>query len=138
MILPYKRYFDFSGRSRRLEYWVFQLLYVLMFVVLILLFVAVGAATEYGGSDGMQTTAVVFLVLFVIFILGSIIPGLAVQVRRFHDQDKSGWLVLLSFIPYIGWLIVLVFMCIEGTHGENAYGLDPKHSDGHALGDVFA
>ena len=54
------------------------------------------------------------------------IPSLAVQIRRFHDQDKSGWFVLLAFIPYVGGLIVLVFMCIEGTPGPNRFGSDPK------------
>ena len=61
-----------------------------------------------------------------IFALGSFIPALAVQVRRFHDQDKSGWMVLLAFIPFIGGLIVLVFMCLEGTRGGNRFGPDPK------------
>jgi uncharacterized membrane protein YhaH (DUF805 family) len=49
-----------------------------------------------------------------------------VQVRRLHDQDKSGWLILLSFIPYIGGLILLVLMLIDGTPGANRYGPDPK------------
>jgi uncharacterized membrane protein YhaH (DUF805 family) len=61
-----------------------------------------------------------------LFVLGSFIPGLAVTVRRFHDQDKSGWLVLLNFIPYLGGFIVFIFMCLDGTRGENSYGPDPK------------
>ena len=48
------------------------------------------------------------------------------QVRRFHDQDKSGWFVLLGFIPIVGGLIVLVFMLLEGTKGPNRFGPDPK------------
>jgi uncharacterized membrane protein YhaH (DUF805 family) len=55
-----------------------------------------------------------------------IIPSIAVQVRRFHDQDKSGWFVLLSLIPFLGAIIVLVFMFIEGTKGPNRFGADPK------------
>jgi uncharacterized membrane protein YhaH (DUF805 family) len=57
------------------------------------------------------------------------------MVRRFHDQDKSGWFVLLNLIPYIGGIIVLVFMCLEGTRGPNRFGPDPKGQD---VGDVFA
>jgi uncharacterized membrane protein YhaH (DUF805 family) len=49
-----------------------------------------------------------------------------VQVRRFHDQDKSGWFVLLSLIPFLGAIIVLVFMFLEGTKGPNRFGPDPK------------
>jgi len=59
-------------------------------------------------------------------MLGVLIPNLAVQVRRFHDQDKSGWFVLLGLIPYIGGLILLVFMLFEGTRGSNRFGEDPK------------
>ena len=52
-------------------------------------------------------------------------PAIAVQVRRFHDQDKSGWFVLLGLIPYVGGLIVLVFMCLPGTPGPNRFGPRP-------------
>jgi uncharacterized membrane protein YhaH (DUF805 family) len=63
--------------------------------------------------------------IFILVLLALIIPQSAVQVRRFHDQDKSGWFALLNLIPYLGALIVLVFMMIEGTTGENQYGPDP-------------
>ena len=63
-----------------------------------------------------------------LFLLAIFIPSLAVQVRRFHDQGRSGWFVLLNFIPFIGTLIVLVFMCLDGTDGPNEYGPDPKAS----------
>ena len=62
-----------------------------------------------------------------VFALASIIPAIAVQVRRFHDQDKSGWFVLLNFIPIIGGLIVLVMMFLDGTPGPNRFGPDPKN-----------
>lgn len=74
--------------------------------------------------------------LFALYALAIFIPSLAVQVRRFHDQDKSGWFVLLGFIPYVGGIIVLVFMCLEGTKGKNRFGDDPKMSDN--VGDVFS
>jgi uncharacterized membrane protein YhaH (DUF805 family) len=70
-----------------------------------------------------------------LLIVAIIIPSLAVQVRRFHDQDKSGWFVLIGFIPFVGSLIVFVFMCLAGTDGPNRFGPDPK--DPHAE-DVFA
>ena len=121
MLMPLRRYADFSGRSRRKEYWMFFLAYVLILAV-------TGILYEISHVVGGLIAAVV--------VLGLFIPSLAVQVRRFHDQDKSGWFVLLSIIPYIGGLIVLVFMAIDGTRGPNRFGEDPKGIDG--LSDVFA
>jgi uncharacterized membrane protein YhaH (DUF805 family) len=127
MILPYKRYADFEGRSRRLEYWMFTLFYILVITVLVIL--AVFSIIPLSGDTTepeMGAVSIFFFVLLMIFMLGSFIPGLAVQVRRFHDQDKSGWLVLLNFLPYLGGFIVFIFMCLDGTRGENSYGPDPK------------
>lgn len=87
----------------------------------------VGLSGMVGGVYGPLT---------VIFLLAIIIPSIAVQVRRFHDQDKSGWFVLLGLIPFVGGLIVLVFMCLEGTKGPNRFGPDPKGSEAGA--EVFS
>jgi uncharacterized membrane protein YhaH (DUF805 family) len=51
---------------------------------------------------------------------------IAVMARRFHDQDRTSWLMLIGIIPYLGFLVLLVFMCIAGTDGPNSYGPDPK------------
>jgi len=122
MFMPLRRYFDFSGRSRRKEYWLWTLFVVIVEVVLYSLIV--GAVL---GSDG-QMSAMVGLpfMLLMIFGLAIIIPGIAVTVRRLHDQDKSGAFILLVFIPLVGPIILLVFMCMEGTPGPNQYGPDPK------------
>lgn len=125
MIMPLKRYADFQGRSRRKEYWMFVLLQILVIVPLVLIAIAL----DGGGSGG----GVVLLGVLAIFVLGLFIPSLAVQVRRFHDQDKSGWFVLLGLIPYIGGIITFVFMCIEGTRGPNRFGPDPKDPYGEAV-----
>lgn len=61
-----------------------------------------------------------------IWALLTFIPSLAVAIRRLHDQDKSGWLYLVNFIPFVGGLIFLVFMFLDGTPGPNQYGPDPK------------
>lgn len=118
MLMPLKRYADFSGRSRRKEYWMFVLLQMLLLVPLVLIAMALDGDASGGGLFLIAVLGLYFLVF--------LIPGLAVQVRRFHDQDKSGWLVLLGFIPYIGGLILLIFMCLEGTRGHNRFGPDPK------------
>ncbi len=124
MLMPLKRYFDFEGRSRRKEYWMFTLLYALVMLVPLTMLI-VGIVTS-GDSDSMPLMASLGLSLMGLIMLLGLIPSLAVQVRRFHDQDKSGWLALLNLIPSIGGLIVLVFMCLEGTRGPNQYGPDPK------------
>ena len=137
MILPYKRYADFSGRSRRLEYWMFTLFYILVIALLVILAVAFDPSWQTGvvGDEDLGAASAAVLIVLGLFALGSIIPSIAVAVRRFHDQDKSGWMYLLSFIPYVGGIIVLVFMCFDGTPGENSYGPDPK---GGSPADVFA
>lgn len=124
-LLPLKRYADFSGRSRRKEYWSFALL---MIVVTVVLSFVSGAGAVF--MDPMSATSGagfgMGVILLILFCLAVFVPSIAVQVRRFHDQDKSGWFVLLNFIPYLGGLVVLVFMCLEGTRGPNRYGPDPK------------
>ena len=59
------------------------------------------------------------MMAIILVMLALFIPNLACMARRFHDQDLSGWLILLSFIPYVGSLIIIVFMCIRGTDGPN-------------------
>lgn len=124
MLMPLKRYFDFEGRSRRKEYWMFTLFYALLMIAALVV-VGIGAASS-GESGELNAVGMLGLSLLGLIVLICFIPSIAVQVRRFHDQDKSGWFVLLNLIPSIGGIIVLVFMCLEGTRGENRYGPDPK------------
>lgn len=127
MLMPYRRYADFSGRSRRREYWMFVLFTFIVVAACMILMFAGGMSLD---EDGQAAPGLLFWVgtaVLAIWGIGSFIPSIAVQVRRFHDQDKSGWLILLGFIPYLGGLIVLIFMCIEGTRGPNRFGADPKN-----------
>ncbi|MEM1160107.1 MAG: DUF805 domain-containing protein [Pseudomonadota bacterium] len=117
------RYADFQGRSPRSEYWWFMLFY---FAVM---FTFSFVVSFLGAAMGSPTIVTVGTVIAVIIVLGLIIPNIAVTIRRFHDQDKSGWFILLTFIPYLGALILIVFMCLKGTEGDNRFGPDP-------LGDV--
>jgi uncharacterized membrane protein YhaH (DUF805 family) len=124
MFVPFARYADFSGRSRRKEFWMFQLLNML--VICAFAVILAGSALSEGEWTSMQIAAAGLLV---VWMLGILIPSLAVQVRRFHDQDKSGWFVLLGVIPYLGGLILFVFMLFEGTRGPNRFGDDPKAAE---------
>jgi uncharacterized membrane protein YhaH (DUF805 family) len=102
-------------------------------MVLIVLAVAMA-----GGSSTPETNPFfgAFIVPFVVGFMGLVIPNIAVQVRRLHDQDRTGWMILLFIIPYIGGLIAIIFMCIPGTNGPNRFGPDPFEED--YLEQVFA
>lgn len=116
MLLPLKRYADFSGRSRRKEFWMFALGVFIAEIVVSLVERVLGLSGMIGGVYGP---------LMLILVLGLLVPNLALGVRRLHDQDKSGWFLLLAFIPLIGGIILLVFFCLEGTKGPNRFGPDP-------------
>lgn len=136
MMLPYRRYAAFSGRSRRREYWLFVLFYFLVSAVVSAVFgKPVSQSGPFGfhygiwleqGSPGYWVSSV--------FSVLSLIPSLAVQVRRLHDIDRSGWWMLAWFVPLLGWVVMLVFLCLDGTAGANRYGNDPK---GRGVVEVF-
>jgi uncharacterized membrane protein YhaH (DUF805 family) len=128
MLLPLKRYAEFSGRSQRKEYWMFTLGVIIAEVVIMIVEGILGINRMVGGIYGP---------ILSLFVLALIIPSLAVSIRRLHDIDKSGWFLLLAFIPLIGSIILLVFFCTNGTSGPNRFGADPKGPDGN-LGEVFA
>jgi uncharacterized membrane protein YhaH (DUF805 family) len=126
MLLPYRRYAEFNGRSRRREYWSFVLFYVLVFFVLNALFGTndwTRSPTGFGYGSVLAGGGGIVGGLFALF---TFVPALAVGVRRLHDQDRSGWLLLLSLIPLLGGFALLVLMCLSGTNGSNRYGPDPK------------
>lgn len=138
MIMPLKRYFDFSGRSRRKEYWSFMLLVVIVIAVLLAVMFAGGYPMMAMGDPVAMPTAPspLFWVgagLLTLLWLAIIIPSIAVVVRRLHDRDLSGWwylgAIVASLIPFVGILAslaLLVLMLLPGTPGPNRFGPDPK------------
>jgi uncharacterized membrane protein YhaH (DUF805 family) len=113
-----RRLLDFSNRARRTEFWLAQLF--VWILVGACAMIAAYSDTPFGGWLSIVIVAVAMLAL---------VPFLALQVRRLHDQDRSGFFVLLHLVPYIGTIIVLIFMCLPGTKGPNAYGPDPRTPD---------
>lgn len=123
---PLKRYADFSGCSPRAEYWWFFLLQILLVgALLTLAWIRSGGASEANSTEAAAPALEGGVLLIGLIFLALLIPNLAVQVGRLHEQDKSGWSILLFFIPYIRGIIAFVFMCIRGTKGSNRYGPDP-------------
>lgn len=116
-----RNYVNFSGRARRREYWMFVLISMLIGMALTLV--------ETGGKmpDPDQYTVLPSLYYLAVFL-----PGLAVAVRRLHDTGRSGWWLLVGIIPFLGSVVLLVFMCLDSA-AENKYGPNPKTPvDGHA------
>ncbi|MDY3695632.1 DUF805 domain-containing protein [Proteus sp. fly-1013] len=115
-------YANFSGRARRKEYWMFTLVNTI--IITVLYAILMSSIDMYTGE--VSSLGSIAGIIIGIYSLAIIVPSLAVTIRRFHDQDKSGWMFLLAFIPAVGGLIVFVFMCLEGTKGDNRFGPDPK------------
>lgn len=105
-----KKYADFSGRARRTEFWMFALFNV---VIGVGLSIVEGIFGGPGVLSGLYTLAV-------------LIPGIAVGVRRLHDTNRSGWWLLIWFVPVVGWIVLIVFWAQEGNKGANPFGPDPK------------
>lgn len=126
MIVPYKRMLDFRGRSGRPEYWMFQFFLMLQIAVMVALIVAF-APSDGGSLPWTSPVTMLLTVLGTAAAVGWLWAGLALSVRRYHDQDRSGWFVLLGAIPYVGGLIAFVFMCMPGTVGPNRFGPDPRN-----------
>lgn len=104
----YSKYATFEGRASRSEYWFFTLFFIIMYVVL----AGLAAGTDAG----------IFGLVALLFILGSIIPSIAVTVRRLHDTGKPGAWYFISFVPIIGGIWLLVLMCTDSDQGPNQYG----------------
>ncbi|KGD65230.1 hypothetical protein Y5S_01664 [Alcanivorax nanhaiticus] len=104
-----KNYAGFSGRAHRTEYWMFVLFNIIISFVL-------GFVEGLFGGPG---------ILGLIYSLAVLIPGIAVAIRRLHDTGRSGWWLLISLVPVVGFIVLLVFMVLEGESGANDYGDAP-------------
>ena len=107
----FRNYVNFSGRSRRPEYW-----YFVLFLFL------VGIVTGLADFGIFHTPESDIGPFSAIFVLATLIPSLSVAVRRLHDIGRSGWFLLLALIPVIGALLLIYWLCQPGTPGPNTYG----------------
>lgn len=157
VLLPLKRYAEFHGRSRRMEFWSFALFNMILGLVLAgpfyysMFSAALSVDPAMAGSDeamaeammsGTGVLGMIGIFLFSLYALATLIPNIAVTVRRLHDRDMSGWwylgFIVASLIPLVGIIAsiaFLVIMFLPGTEGPNRFGDDPK---GAADPDTFA
>ena len=128
--LAYGRYFDFGGRSTRAEYWWYQLYANIVYIIMTISFLG-GAVAGIGalfGDDDMAMAAIIGFLLFLLcflIILLSIIPALALTVRRLHDSGKSSlvvWLVFVPFVNIVAGVLIFIFSLLPSSAGDNKYG----------------
>jgi len=92
----FKKYADFDGCATRSEFWWWALFNLIVCIALSIL------------SDKLS----------LVFSLATFIPYIAVTTRRLHDTNRSGWLQLIGLIPFIGWILVIVWCAQEGKAGS--------------------
>ncbi len=124
MLMPLKRYAQFSGRSRRKEYWLYTLFIIIVSLVLSVLdsilglggrtTVGPGAVATPGGMSASYGFATSGGILSTLLLLGTFIPSLAVSVRRLHDTNRSGWWLLAMIVPYALGLVLMLMAIPTG------------------------
>jgi uncharacterized membrane protein YhaH (DUF805 family) len=117
--------FGFQGRANRAKWWLVALG---ILVVEVILFAAIFGGAAISGDPEQIAAAIGSFAGIVIFVFAVIATwiSIAVAVKRYHDRNKSGWWVLIVFVPVIGGLWYLI-ECgfLSGTTGPNTYGPDP-------------
>jgi uncharacterized membrane protein YhaH (DUF805 family) len=111
-LLALKKYKDFDGRSKRNEYWYFVLFSFLITLVLGIIDRVLNL-TLPGSGVGL---------LGGLYSLAVLVPGVAAGIRRLHDTGRSGWWLLISFIPFVGAIVLIVFLASESQPERNQYG----------------
>ena len=109
----FSNYVTFSGRAQRSAFWLW-----VFFAVLASIACSILDGAIFGFSEANKPISG-------LFGLATFLPGLAVTVRRLHDTGRSGWWILLWFIPLVGWIILIIWYCQPGEAGTNQYGPNP-------------
>ena len=104
-----KKYAVFTGRASRREFWLFVLVNVVIGIIFSIL-------------TKIPILKIIFWIVYFLFGLAIFIPSIMVGIRRLHDTNKTGWLMLICLVPVVGAIAFLVLCALEGTPGENQYG----------------
>ena len=117
----WSNYSNFKSRARRSEYWFIQLFLVITSVAV----AAIDLALMNGDVDRFIANGGGGIV-GLIWILATIVPAIAVLIRRLHDTNRSGWWALIGLVPLVGAIVLLVFTVEDSNKGVNKYGASPK------------
>ena len=107
----WKKFADFNGRARRKEFWIFLL---------------INMAVLYGLQFIAEHLGIVGTIILGVCGLSILVPSAAVSIRRMHDIGKSGWWVLVNFIPLIGSIWFIILGAKDSVPGTNEWGACPK------------
>jgi uncharacterized membrane protein YhaH (DUF805 family) len=111
-----KKYATFNGRARRSEYWMFYLFHLIAIFLIMFIDILTGS---FDSDVGLGAFTGLYIIL-------TLLPTLAVTVRRLHDINRSGWWILLTFIPLIGPITLFVFSVLDSHPNANDFGENPK------------
>ena len=106
-----KQYTIFAGRAGRKEFWMFALVNIIAGIIFSIL-------------ARIPILGILIRIVYFLYCLAILVPSITVGIRRLHDTNKTGWLLLLC-LTGIGSIVILVFCAMEGTPGENQYGPPP-------------
>lgn len=131
MFMPLKRYADFSGRSRRMEFWMWQLFQLLVYVVVVVLAMALGGGAMMmmgSGADPASLVAaggamMIVIMLYLLYCLAVFVPSIAVAVRRLHDTNRTGWWVLAPLAPYVVMIVAGAMVAASPDSAQVAGGI---------------
>ncbi len=113
---PLRKYAVFAGRARRREFWSFFLINLAIILALRRLDILLGT-WDSDSHVGLVSG---------VFQVATLIPTIAVSIRRLHDTNRNGWWYVMIFIPFVGWIPLFIFLAQDGQPGENRYGPSPK------------
>jgi len=117
-----RQYFDFTGRARRSEYWYFVLFNFLFSLV------SIAFDAFYGFILDIPDWETTWEFYYPFYALLTLIPALAVTVRRLHDTGHSGWWYLILLLPILGWIWLLILLFTDSERKDNKWGPSPKQS----------
>jgi uncharacterized membrane protein YhaH (DUF805 family) len=117
----------FSGRARRMEYWLYRVEIMIVGLVVGVPFALLrDTSSNEIIPESSSILAILILAVTVILAILLMIVDLGVTIRRLHDTGRSGWWILIRLVPYIGGLVIFIFMLLDSESEENQYGPNPK------------
>ncbi len=110
----FSNYITIQGRASRSAFWWWALFTLLGSIAMSIVDGAI-SGVSFTGTGMLET----------LFSLGTLLPSITVAIRRLHDIGRTGWWLLLVFVPVVGWIVLLIFYVTRGNDGANDHGPDP-------------